>query len=630
MFDWVQNNKRVIQVILALIFLPFAFFGVDSYFRGSELGAEVARVGDYKITQQEFQQVLRERQENMRRVLGNAPIDQAMLDSPEMRLAAIEQIVQERLLLAHALRNGLAVSDEQLRDVIVSQETFRAGGQFSYPLYESFLRSQNLSSAGFEARLRRDLLQQPIVDAFVDSGFVSSTVSERIVRLSEQTREISLATISPADFAAQVVVDDAAVKAYYEARPREFEIAEQVRLEYVVLSLDNLAARTEVSPEEVRQAYEQGSARYAAPEERSASHILIQAPADASAEAKAAAKTRAEELAKQLREQPERFAEFARQHSQDTASAQNGGDLGFLARGASKAFDAVLFALKTGEISDPVQTEFGFHIIKLNAVRGGSTKPFEEVRADIESELKRARAAKEFAQLAEQLNNLAYEQSDSLKPAAEALKLPIQQSPWITRKPVPGSPLGSEKLLTAVFSEDVLKNKRNSEVVEVGPGTLIAARLLEHKPAAVRPFEDVQAEIRKRLVQEEARKRAVAEGRDKLEKLAKGGNPELAWGKPITLSRMKSEGVSEPVLRAVFRAGTESLPAYAGVEDGDSGYRLIRVNAVSEPPQVSVDVRKTAAEQLRRLRGQELLAEFINAMKQRAEVRIRPDVIDKK
>ncbi len=631
MFDWVQNNKRAMQIVLALVFLPFAFFGVDSYFRDGGLGAEVARVGDYKITQQEFQQAVRERQEAMRRLLNNAPLDPAMLDSPEVRFAAIEQIVRDRLLLSHAVRSGLTVSDQQLRDVITSQESFREDGKFSRERYEGFLRAQNLSSLGFEARLRRDLLQQPIMDAFGESGFIPSSVAERIVRLSEQTREVGIATVSPAEFVSQVGIDDGAIKAYYDSRVRDFEVPEQVRLEYVVLSLDNLAAQTEVPAEEVRQLYDQNTARFASPEEREASHILVQLASGASADARAAAKTRAEDLLKQLLEKPNRFGDLAREHSQDPGSAQNGGDLGFLVRGAAnKAFDDALFGMKAGEIAGPVETEFGYHLIRLKSVRGGSTKSFDEVRASIESELKRSRASKRFAEQAEQLNNFAYEQSDSLKPVAEALKLTVQQSPWITRKPVQGSPLGGEKFLKAAFSEDVIKNRRNSEVVEIASGTLISARLLEHKPAASRPFDEMQAQIRKRLTDDEARKRAITAGREKLDKLRKGEDAGVIWGKPVVVSRMKPEGLTETVLREIFRVDATKVPAFAGAEDSSTGYQLIRISRVTEPSEVSPEGRKAAAEQLRRLIGQEQLTDYVAAMKRRVEVKIKPDVIEKK
>ncbi len=631
MFDWVHNNKRVIQILLAVIFLPFAFFGVDSYFRGGELGAEVARVGDHRISQQEFQQALRERQEAMRRMLNNAPIDQSVLDSPEVRFAALEQLVRERLLLAHALRSGIRVTDAQLRETITSQEIFRQDGQFSHELYESFLRNQNLSPVAFETRLRRDLLQQPIIDAFGESAFIAKSVVDRLVRLSEQTRDVSLATISPSGFMAQVKIDDAAVKAYFEANAREFEVPEQVRLEYVVLSLDNLATQTEVPAEEVKRAYEQNAARFSTPEEREASHILIQVSADASSATRAEAKRKAEALAKEAQENPKRFADLAREHSQDPGSAKSGGELGFVARGVTeKAFDEALFRMKPGEVAGPVETPFGYHVILLKSIRGGAVQPFEAVRNDIEAEVKRARAQKRYAELAEQLHNIAYEQSDSLKPAAEALKVPVQQSPWITRNPVPGSPLGNERFLRAAFSEDVLKNARNSEVVEVAPGTLIAARLLEHKPASSRPFEEVQGEIRKRLTEAEARKLALAEGRAKLEKLRRGEDVAIAWGKPQTVKRAERGDLSEPIWREIFRADTAKLPAYSGAEDPKLGFQLIRIAGVKQPEAVEEEVRKQTAEQLKRLIAQEQVTDYVDALKRRMEVKVKPDLIEKK
>ena len=630
MFDWVQNNKRLMQVILALIFLPFAFFGVDSYFRGGELGAEVARIGSYRISQQEYQQALRERQEAMRRMLGNRQLDPATLDSPELRFAALDQLVRERLLLSQSLRAGMTVTDSQLHDFITSQESFRENGKFAPEVYASYVRSQNMTPVGFEARLRRDLLQQPLLDAFGEASFVPNAVVDRVVRLSEQVREVAVVTVSPAAFLAQVNVDEAAAKTYYDGHPREFEVAEQVRVEYVVLSLDNLAAQVDVPAEEVRQAYEQNPGRFSAPEERQARHILISAPGDASAEARAAAKTKAAELAQQARAAPEKFAALARTHSQDPGSSQNGGDLGFLERGATKKpFDEALFSMKTGEIAGPIETEFGYHVIKLESVRGGSAESFEKVRPMIEAELKKARASKRFAELAEQLNNLAYEQSDSLKPAAEALKVQVQQSPWIPRTPAPGSPLGNERFLKAVFSEEVLKNKRNSEVVEVGPGTLMAARLLEHMPASMRPFDAVRDEIRKRLTEDEARKRALAAGREKLEQLRKGDSAGVAWGNTLAITRVDAKGLSEAVMREAFKLDASSVPAYAGVED-QSGFQLLRLSRVTEPAEMTPEARKAAAEQLKRLIAQEQFADYVAGLKQRADVKVKPDLIEKK
>jgi peptidyl-prolyl cis-trans isomerase D len=302
-----------------------------------------------------------------------------------------------------------------------------------------------------------------------------------------------------------------------------------------------------------------------------------------------------------------------------------------LPRGATKqAFDDALFSMKPGEIRGPVETEFGYHIIRLGEVRGGAVKPFEEVKASIENDLKRGVAQKRFAEMAEQLSNMAYEQSDSLKPVTAKLNLAVQQSPWITRTPVPGSPLGSDKFLKAAFSEDVLKNSRNSEVVEVAQGMLMTARLLEHKPATTRPFEEVQADIRKRLIEDEARKRAVADGREKLDKLRKGEDAGLAWGKPVVVGRNDPKGLGEAAFKEAFRADASKLPAYVGAEDPKLGYQLIRVTAVNEPSEVSDEARKAAADQLRRIVSQEQITDYVAALKRRVEVKTKPDLIEKK
>jgi len=631
MFDWVQNNKRFMQILLALVFLPFAFFGVESYFQGSDRGAEVARLGDYRISQQEFQQALRERQEAVTRMLGGARLDAEVLDSPEMRFAALEQLIRDRLLLSQALRSGIAVSDAELQNVIASQATFQDDGRFSLARYQMFLKAQNMTDKAFEARLRRDLSVQPLLDAFGESGFVPATVGERLVRLSEQSRETSVAVIAVEPFLARVAVDEAAARAWYDSRSADYRIPEQVRVEYVALSLDNIAAQTELDPAEARKVFDENPGRFAAQEEREASHILIRAAPDASTETKAAARAQAEALLKQARAKPDAFADLARKSSQDPGSAGNGGSLGLLVRGATtKTFDEALFAMRPGEIAGPVETEFGYHILRLDSVRGGKTAGFDDVKSQIESELKRQRAAKRYAEMAEQLSTLAYEQSESLKPAAEALKLTVQTSPWLTRKPAPGSALGNERFLAAVFSEDVLKNKRNSEAIEVASGTLVAARVADHKPASLRPFEEVRAEIVKQLTRSEAAKLAAADGREKLEKLRKGEDAGVAWGKPLSVSRAAVQGLPEPVLRQVFRVDPAKLPAYAGIEDPQAGYTLVRVTKVTEPETVPPETRKAVADQLRQFAAQEQLAAYVERLKAGANVKMNRDLLEKK
>ena len=249
-----------------------------------------------------------------------------------------------------------------------------------------------------------------------------------------------------------------------------------------MLALDSVAAQIEVSADEVKQFYEQNLKQYAQGEERQASHILIAVDSKSSAEEKQAARAKAEELLKQVKQNPASFADVAKKYSQDPGSAAKGGDLGFFPRGAMvKPFEDAVFQMKVGEIAGPVESQFGYHIIRLTAVKG---RGLDDVKKQVELDLKRQKAGKKFSELAEQFNNLVFEQGDSLKPAADALKLPIQNSGWVSRSGSENKLLNNPKLLQAVFSEDAVKNKRNSEVIDVGNNTLVAARVIEYKPAS--------------------------------------------------------------------------------------------------------------------------------------------------
>ncbi|HET9664672.1 MAG TPA: SurA N-terminal domain-containing protein, partial [Burkholderiales bacterium] len=419
MYDFIQKHKRGIQVVLVLFLVPpFVFFGVDRMDRpgGTET---VASIGDYRITQQEFARALRERQEAIQRLTGGRA-DAALLDSAELRSDVLEALVRRQLLLGRAVRSGMTVSDGQLHNAISELPAFQSDGKFSFELYQQYLRSQGMTPVMFESRLRQDILLGQLDDAFGETSFVPRTVIDLLARISEQQREISVATIPPDRYTVQVKIDQDAIKRYYENNPNEFRIPEQVRVEYVTLTMETLLAQIAVNDGEVKKYYEENLAQFETRQERQASHILITVDAAASAEDKQKARARAEELAKQLRQKPERFGEVAKEQSQDPGSAANGGDLGYFGRGTMpKPFEEAVFSMKPGDVSDPVETQYGYHIIRLTNVKGGEKRSFEEARSQIETELKRQQAARKFAELAENFNNVVFEQSESLQPAAE-------------------------------------------------------------------------------------------------------------------------------------------------------------------------------------------------------------------
>ena len=630
MFDLIHKHRRAIQILLFLfLFPPFVFFGVDRFTHsgGSET---VASVGDSRITQQEFTRALRERQEAIQRLTGGRASPE-LLDSAELRGEVLEALVRRHLLLGRALRSGMTVSDGQLHSTISGLPAFQNDGKFSFDLYQQYLRSQGLSPVGFEARLRQDLLLGQLDDAFGETSFVPRTTIDALALISEQQREVSLHTIAADAFTAQVKLAPDAAKQYYDNNPNEFRIPEQVRVEYVTLTTDSLMAQIAVDPAEVKKYYEGHRSEFESKQERQASHILIAVDSGASAEDKRKARAKAEALAKELQQHPGRFAEVAKKESQDPGSAANGGDLGFFGRGTMpKPFEEAVFAMKPGEVSGPVETQYGFHIIRLAAVKGGESRSFDEVRAQIETELKRQQAGRRFAEIAEQFNNVVFEQSESLKPAAELAKSSVRQSGWITRDNAADALLNNPRLRQAVFSEDVLVNKRNSPVVEVSPGVLVAARLMEHKPAAMQPFPEVSAAIEKKLTLQRAGQLAAQEGRAQLEKLKQGGQVEVKWSGPQLVGRNEAKGLNEAVLRQAFRADATKLPAYSGIDMPNGSYTLIRISRVVEPEKIDPERRKQVAEALRQLRGQEAMLAYVESLKRKGSVELNRELIEKK
>lgn len=630
MYDFVYKNKKMMQLMLALIILPFAFFGIDSYFQGGSGSDSVATVGSYRISQNEFMQALRERQEMLQRVSGGR-VEPSLLDSTELRFSVIDNLVQQRLLLDSAARAGLTVTDSQIRDIVSGVDAFRVDGKFSYERYEELLKAQDMTPLIFEQRMRQDLIVDHATHAYTSSSFVSRAEAAMLQRISDQQREISHFALTADRFLPQVKLEADAAKKYYDSHQEEFRVPEQVRIEFVTLSADGLLAQMQPTAAEVRKAYDENMKRFEVKEARQAGHILITPDAGGGADAKKKAKAKADALYAQLKKNPKDFAALAKQHSQDPGSAANGGDLGFFERGAMvKSFDDAVFSMKAGEISAPVESEFGYHIIRLAAVRGGKGKTFEEARPEIEAELKKQMAGRKFAELAEAFSNTLFEQPDSLKPAADLVKAAPQKSGWIARASTDNALLGNQKLLQSVFSDDVLKNKRNTEAIEVAPGVLVGARVAEHKPAVIQPFDQVSGALVKKLTLQQAGQLAAQEGRARLEALRQGKDAQVIWSTPLLAGRGDPKGIPGEVLRQAFKTDVSKLPAYAGAELPGGGYTLVRISKVQEAAEGARDKQNAIAQTLRQVAGQAELAAYLASLKQKTEVKIRKEAIEKK
>jgi peptidyl-prolyl cis-trans isomerase D len=633
MFDLVKKSKIVVGIILGLLAIPFAFFGVDSYFRGGGGADYVAQVGRTPITGREFAEALQEQQERIRQQLqGRA--DPKLLDSPQLREGVLNQLVDERVAYATAIERGIAVSSAELQAVIAATPTFREGGgegAFSRKLYEAWLRSQGTSEARYENLLRRNLILGRLVGTLPATGFVPTAVVERMVRIGQQEREVSQVVLAPAQFAAGVKVERGDAQAFYEANKASFTLPEKVRVEYLMLSLDRVRKQVQVSPEEVKQYFEERRKQAETAEERRARHILIATPPNASAEQKAKARARAAELLAQAQNAPKRFAELAKENSEDPGSAAEGGDLGFFPRGRMvKQFDDAVFALKQGEIAGPIETQYGYHLILLEEIKAPTGPRFETAAKELEAELIEAKAARRFAEEAESFSNLVYEQPDSLQPAAEQFKLEPQRSGWITREGGADDPLlSNEKFMRALFTDDVIKDRRNTEAVEVAPNMIVSARVVEHEPASQRPLAEVQAQIVGRLMQEKAAKLALEEGEARLARLKRGEAVPLAWSAPQKVTRERRAGLHEEGVQAVFGADAADLPAYAGVAAPDGRYVIYRISKVIEANAVDEQTRNGLARQMERSVGQEVAAASLQNWRKAADVKINKKAIEK-
>jgi peptidyl-prolyl cis-trans isomerase D len=617
MFDFVHTNKKIIQIVLGIMLLPFAFWGIESY-RKSGGGDALATVNGEKISQQEFDNALRQQQARMREMMGNK-FDQAEFDTPETRHAILENMVSQRLLAIQAISSGLTATDEQLARVIAGIEAFQKDGKFDKEQYESVLRAQNMTPLVFEARVRQELGMRQLTDAYSQNGYASTTVMDNLIRLNEQQRVVSVTQVSADSYLKDAKVSDAAIKEYYDKNTTEFQVPDEAKAEYVVLSADGLMSQLSVDDTEIRKYYDEHQTEFGTPEQRHAAHILITVSAQASDADKAAARAKADDVLKQVRQSPNKFAELARQYSQDPGSAANGGDLGMFGHGVMvKPFDDAVFQLKPGEISGLVQSEFGFHIIKLLDIQAAKIRPLNDVKAEISTKIKQQKAADKFAELADKFSNVAYEQSDSLKAVADIARAPIQQSAWL-KKGQPAVAPWTDKALAALFSKEVVQDKRNSSVTEVAPNALLVSRVAEYKPASTLPLATVTEVIRQKLARQAALETAYKEGSSLLEQLKKGEHPKLAWKPAETMTRVQA-GHGNDLVRAVFQADASKLPAYVGIEDKQSGYMLARIDEVKDIGAIDDNKRARYMQELRKLTGEEMLQAYVADAKKNANI----------
>jgi peptidyl-prolyl cis-trans isomerase D len=625
MFDVVRKYQKVMLGLILLLILPaFVFFGLSGYDQMGG-GDEIAVVDGTKIPRQAFEEAHRQQVERLQQMLGGQ-VDARMFDTPSARAQTLESLITQQALLSQARSKHITVPPGDIQKAILGIEGLTGeDGKFDFERYRTLLAQQNMTPAMFEARIAQDLTLQQLGNAVQNSVIVPKTVVDRLFQFQESQRVVRTRLVDPKDFEAGITPTDEQIAKYYEENADLFQLPEAVDVEYVVLDRRQIAQGAKAGDDELRAFYEQNKAQFTDPEQRRASHILIEAGADADAAAKEKARQKAEELLAQVKAAPEKFDELARSASDDTGSAEQGGDLGFFSRDMMvEAFSNAAFSMKEGEISDLVQSEYGFHIIKVTGAKGSGEKPFEEVKPEIETLYRQQQAARQYTEAAEAFTNIVYEQSDSLQPAASRFSLEVKKAERVSRNPDPSqpadSPLRNPQLLGMLFGDEALNDKRNTEAIETSPGVLVSARVVQHHPAKRQPLDEVKEQVRARVVAAEAARLAREQG-EKLLAILKGAEEgakeaELnGFAAATTVSRASPGDLSPQAVAAAFKLPAEPLPTYAGVDLGPGGYQLIRLEKASGPDPAAEERRQGYRDQVERVLSQTALSAYVEQVK---------------
>jgi len=576
MFDFVRSHNRLLQIALGVLIIPtFGFFGITSYLQSGEGTVAVASVDGRDITRAEWDTQHRKEVDAARQ--RNPQADLKQLDAPEAQRASLDSIVRDRVMQAAVAHEHLAVSDDRIVREYQTNPQFAQLRAMPKDQRDAFLAQRGLTGNQLYDNIGQGLTRNQALEGVATSGFIPATSLKSSTDAWFDQRDIQWQRFDTKDYAAKIQPTDAQVDAYYKAHAAEFFAPEQAKIEYLVLDPTALAAQVKADPTLVQEYYKNNSARYTTPEERSASYILAKVAPNASPADVAKAKALADAELAEVRKNPAAFSDIAKKIPQDGGPLE-GGDLDFMRKGALgiPALDDALFKMKQGDISDIIRIDSGFQIVKVTGVRGGSVKPFDEVKGQIEDLLKQQEAQKLFASNAEKFTNTVYEQPDSLDPAAKAFQL-TKQTATVTRKPDPAQgPLASPKLLAAIFASDSIKGKHNTEAIEAGPSQLVAAHVVEYLPQRTRPLAEVREQVVDAVRKAEATAAAKKDGEARVAEAKK--DAALVLGQPATVGRSDRTGaVPKEVTLAALKVDLSKGPAVVGVPLADGGYAAVRV-----------------------------------------------------
>jgi peptidyl-prolyl cis-trans isomerase D len=606
-------------VILFLISIPFALWGIQSYFEGGGKNL-AAEVNGQEIPVRVYQNAFQQQKQRLNQMFKGR-IPEGLINDEMLKHQAIESLVLEKVLQQELNNSGYRIGDDVLLSAIQKMEVFQTNGHFDPALYDRLLNRQRISKTGFEQQMRDSLVHNQFQEGIMKSALVLREQVLDYQRLANQTRAFDYVVIKPEHFRDQAHPEEASIQEYYDAHKDEFETEERVRVSYIELKTSDVAASIPVTDDEAAQYYDEQKASYRTPERRKLRHILVKVEGQRSEQQ---AMERAQELLKQIKAGKD-FTVVAQESSEETFTAKRGGDLGEVERGElGDAFDQVAFRLAPGELSDPVKTERGVELILVESITPSRQMSFPEVKDRVISELRQQEAERRYLDLSEKLATLSYEVPDNLEEAADAVGVKISTSDWFGRDKGEGIAMNPD-VREAAFSQDVLNNQNNSDPIELGDGDVVVLRVLEHQTPQQRPLSEVHGLITNILATQDMQRMVRQAGRSQLEKLKSG----QAWDTVVAGEAVKQasgvtrsdSSINPELLSFVFRMNhPKTAPVYSGLSLPDGSYAVVRLNKVTDGSQSGQAPASMASKE-----GQRAYEAVLNALKERAEIRIYND-----
>ena len=624
MLEQIRNRTQTTfaKVILAIIIIPFALFGIDSYLSSVGSNIYIASVNDESITSSEMEKT---RSQFIAQIKSqDESTDPKVFESIGFKKAVLDKLIITKLIDQEIKNSGFYISDSQVGIYISGMPEFQKNGKFSQEQYDEVLKVNNLTPKKFDDRIKSDLGTQQVKDSLRKLFYIPKNKIQNLVDLAYQKRDVSIFELKQADFKDKIDLSNPALKKVYEESKSSFMRPDQVKIKFIIYSAAGIVPTVKVADKEVNDYFTNNINRYQADQQRRAKHILFTVGADLASDEIKKIATNAQNVLNEIKKNPKTFKKNAEKYSQDAESAKNGGDLGFFSSGdKTKKFEDTVFSMSRNQISELIKTEFGFHIIMLTDIKGDEVK-FETVKNQIKGELIFNKAVAEYGENADNFGNIVYEQSENLQEAANKFSLKIEDSEWLSFEDAKKF-FNNEAFAQAIFDKDAINEKRNIAAIEASPNNLVAARVVDFRPSASKSFEEVKSTITDFLVEAESQRLLISAGTQLIEDV-KLKPKMIDWIDQLSVDRIDRKGLSDPLINAIFKMDDNQLPSYTGLYDSRGEYIIVKLNKVATDKVDDKDSIDTFYNEYLAMIQEEVDSAFILDLKAKADIDFNPNL----